>query len=276
MTTTRLTDPSPLDPTTALPVLEALDLAKTFTMHLQGGVRLPVLSGVRFTLYPGECAVLDGPSGIGKSTILKMIHGTYGIDSGALLLRGPDGAVTDLARADDRTMLRLRRTTLGYVSQFLRCVPRVPTLDVVAEPLLSARVPPEDARRRAGHLLERLRVPTGLWMLPPATFSGGEKQRVNIARGFVSDHPVLLLDEPTASLDAANRAEVVDLIEDQKAAGAAILAIFHDPRVRAEVADRLIDVGVFVPSGAVRSGRVPSGAGRSGPVPSGVENEESR
>ena len=248
MTTTHVTDRPLPGAGAGGPVLEALDLAKTFTMHLQGGLRLPVLSGVRFTLSAGECAVLDGPSGIGKSTILKMVHGTYGIDAGRLLLREADGSVTDLARVDDRTMLRLRRTTVGYVSQFLRCVPRVPTLDVVAEPLLAGGVAPDVARRRAGELLERLRVPTDLWMLPPATFSGGEKQRVNIARGFATDHPLLLLDEPTASLDAANRAEVVDLIGAKKTAGVAILAIFHDPRVRTEVADRVVDVGAFVPS----------------------------
>ena len=104
---------------------------------------------------------------------------------------------------------RVRRDTIGYVSQFLRTVPRVSALDVVAEPLVARGVDRDAARDRARELLARLNLPERLWALPPATFSGGEQQRVNIARGFITDHPILLLDEPTASLDANNR-EVVD------------------------------------------------------------------
>lgn len=217
---------------------------KTFTMHLQGGISLPVVRGVSFQVRSGECVVLSGPSGAGKSSILKMIFGNYRCDGGRIGVRHL-GAMTDLAGAEPRLVLNARRQTIGYVSQFLRAVPRVPALDVVAEPLLAAGLPREDARVRAGALLRRLNIPERLWSLPPSTFSGGEQQRVNIARGFISDLPVLLLDEPTASLDAANRAVVVDLIAAKKKDGVAMLAIVHDDEIRAQIADRTVDVTTF-------------------------------
>ncbi|MGJ4906517.1 phosphonate C-P lyase system protein PhnL [Bradyrhizobium sp. HKCCYLS2033] len=217
---------------------------KTFTMHLQGGISLPVVRGVSFQVRSGECVVLSGPSGAGKSSILKMIFGNYRCDGGRIGVRHL-GAMTDLAGAEPRLVLNARRQTIGYVSQFLRAVPRVPALDVVAEPLIAAGLPREDARVRAGALLRRLNIPERLWSLPPSTFSGGEQQRVNIARGFISDLPVLLLDEPTASLDAANRAVVVDLIAAKKRDGVAMLAIVHDDEIRGQIADRTVDVTTF-------------------------------
>jgi alpha-D-ribose 1-methylphosphonate 5-triphosphate synthase subunit PhnL len=225
-------------------VIDLVDVKKTFTMHLQGGVRLPVVSGVTFSARAGECVALAGPSGIGKSSILKMIFGNYRCDAGRILLsRGEE--VTDIATATPRAIIALRRHAMGYVSQFLRAVPRVAALDIVAEPLVAAGIAREEARRRAATMLSRLNIPERLWPLPPATFSGGEQQRVNIARGFLPDMPLLLLDEPTASLDADNRAAVVVLIAEKKRRGAAIVAIVHDEDVRDAVADRRIDVTRF-------------------------------
>lgn len=226
--------------------LAVSDLAKSFTMHLRGGIRLPVVENVSFTLEPGECAVLAGPSGVGKSSILKMLYGNYAVDAGSIRIAHA-GSTIDLAAASPREILAVRRDTLGYVSQFLRVVPRVAALDVVAEPLTARGVSNDEARDRAAALLARLNLPERLWHLPPATFSGGEQQRVNIARGFITDHPVLLLDEPTASLDAANRAVVIDMIAEKKRQGVAMLGIFHDIDVRDAVADRLIDVTAFAP-----------------------------
>jgi alpha-D-ribose 1-methylphosphonate 5-triphosphate synthase subunit PhnL len=225
-------------------LLSVQNVAKTFTMHLRGGVVLPVVTGVGFEVGAGECVVLGGPSGAGKSSILKMVYGNYAVDSGTILLRRGD-AMVDLASASPREILELRRSVIGYVSQFLRVVPRVAALDVVAEPLLVRGVNRDTALARAAGLLGRLNLPQRLWSLPPATFSGGEQQRVNIARGFITDHPVLLLDEPTASLDATNRAVVVAMIAEKKAAGTALLGIFHDDDVRAEVASRIVDVSQF-------------------------------
>jgi alpha-D-ribose 1-methylphosphonate 5-triphosphate synthase subunit PhnL len=219
-------------------------VGKTFTMHLQGGKRLPVVAGVQFDVAPGECVVLGGPSGAGKSSILKMIYGNYRCDNGRILVR--DGAeMVDVASALPRRVIRLRRGTLGYVSQFLRVIPRISALDIVAAAARDQGVDPAESELRARRLLAHLNVPERLWALPPATFSGGEQQRVNIARGFVGDHAVLLLDEPTASLDAKNRAAVIELIEQKKRGGVAMLGIFHDDDVREQVATRIIDVTVF-------------------------------
>jgi alpha-D-ribose 1-methylphosphonate 5-triphosphate synthase subunit PhnL len=225
-------------------MIEINNAEKTFTMHLQGEVRLPVVRGVSFQVSAGECVVLAGPSGAGKSSILKMIFGNYRCDGGRIGIRHRD-ALLDLGQAEPRDVLSVRRTTIGYVSQFLRAVPRVPTVDVVAEPLLAVGVSRGEARTRAAELLRRVNIPERLWSLPPSTFSGGEQQRVNIARGFISDYPILLLDEPTASLDAGNREIVVKLIEEKKSAGVAMLAIVHDDEVRRAIADRIVDVTKF-------------------------------
>jgi alpha-D-ribose 1-methylphosphonate 5-triphosphate synthase subunit PhnL len=225
-------------------MIEIANAEKTFTMHLQGGVRLPVVCGVSFYVNAGECVVLAGPSGAGKSSILKMMFGNYRCDAGQIGIRHR-GNVIDLAKAEPREILSVRRDTIGYVSQFLRAVPRVPTLDVVAEPLVVTGTPRAEAREQAGQLLRCLNIPQRLWMLPPSTFSGGEQQRVNIARGFICELPILLLDEPTASLDAANRDVVVHLIDEKKRAGVAMVAIVHDDEIRHLIADRVIDVTSF-------------------------------
>jgi len=218
------------------------NLSKSFTLHNQGGAVIPVMAGATLTVAPGECVGLTGQSGAGKSTLMRMVYGNY-LTAGGRLIVGD----TDVARSEPRQIIALRRHTLGYVSQFLRVVPRVPTLDVVAEPLLALGTPADEASERAAALLARLNIPERLWSLSPTTFSGGEQQRVNIARGFAHAYPALLLDEPTASLDATNREVVLALIEEAKARGAAILGIFHDEAARARVCDRLVDVTGFTP-----------------------------
>ncbi len=219
------------------------NLAKEFVLHNQGSAVIPVMAGAHMTVARGECVALVGASGAGKSTLMRMIYGNYLCDGGSILV----GDV-DVAQASPRAIIALRREVLGYVSQFLRVVPRVPTVDVVAEPLLALGVAADQARARAMDLLARLNVPERLWALSPTTFSGGEQQRVNIARGFVHPYPALLLDEPTASLDAANREVVLGLIEEAKARGAAIVGIFHDEGARARLADREVDVRAFTPA----------------------------
>lgn len=227
-----------------IPMIDIRNAEKTFVMHLQGGVRLPVVRGVSFHVSAGECVVLAGPSGAGKSSILKMIYGNYRCDGGRIGVQH-DGALVDLAVAEPRDILRIRRRTIGYVSQFLRAVPRIAAIDVVAEPLLADGVARDAAREKAAHLLGRLNIPERLWGLPPSTFSGGEQQRVNIARGFISQRPILLLDEPTASLDSKNRAVVLDLVAAKKRDGVAMVAIVHNDEVRDAIADRLVDVTSF-------------------------------
>lgn len=223
-------------------MIEIRDLSKTFTLHNQGSAVIPVMDGANLSVARGECVALTGASGAGKSTLMRMIYGNYLAAGGSILVDG-----VDVVQAEPREILALRREVLGYVSQFLRVVPRVPTLDVVAEPLLAVGVEAEAARDRARDLLTQLRIPERLWQLSPTSFSGGEQQRVNIARGFAHTYPAMLLDEPTASLDATNRATVLGLIEEAKARGAAIVGIFHDEAARDQVCDREIDVSDFTP-----------------------------
>ncbi|RMC35788.1 phosphonate C-P lyase system protein PhnL [Paracoccus alkanivorans] len=226
-------------------MIEVQNVSKEFTLHNQGGAVLRVMEGASLTVAKGECVALTGASGAGKSTLMRMIWGNYRTDHG--MIRVGDAQISG---AEPRRIIALRRSTLGYVSQFLRVVPRVPTVRVVAEPLLALGVAEEEAEARAAALLTRLNIGENLWGLSPTTFSGGEQQRVNIARGFIHPYPALLLDEPTASLDAANRETVMRLIEEAKMRGAAILGIFHDEAARERLCDRQVDVAGFVPGRA--------------------------
>ncbi|MDX8521763.1 phosphonate C-P lyase system protein PhnL [Mesorhizobium dulcispinae] len=224
------------------PVVHAKGLSKAFTLHTQGGIVLPVFEDIDLTVMAGECVCLHGSSGAGKSTLLRSLYANYKPDGGMILVKHL-GETVDLLAAKPREVVEIRRSTIGYVSQFLRVIPRVPTLDLVAEPAVAIGMPGDEARAKSKELLARLRISERLWSIAPATFSGGEQQRVNIARGFVVDYPILLLDEPTASLDAVNRQSVIELINEAKARGAAIVGIFHDEEVREGVADRLFEVG---------------------------------
>jgi alpha-D-ribose 1-methylphosphonate 5-triphosphate synthase subunit PhnL len=223
-------------------MIELKNVSKTFILHNQGSAVIEVISNVSFSVAAGECVALTGVSGAGKSTLMRMIYGNYLTQSGEIHI----GDI-DLVRAEPREVIKLRRDVLGYVSQFLRVVPRVPTLDVVAEPLRSLGDSEGDAKASAAALLHELNIPQRLWPLSPTTFSGGEQQRVNIARGFAYNYPAMLLDEPTASLDAANREVVLSLIERAKARGSALIGIFHDEAARDRVCDREIDMSRFTP-----------------------------
>jgi alpha-D-ribose 1-methylphosphonate 5-triphosphate synthase subunit PhnL len=218
------------------------NVSKSFVLHNQGAAEIPVMRGASLNVAAGECVALVGASGAGKSTLMRMIYGNYLTASGRIMV----GDV-DVASAAPREIIQLRRKTLGYVSQFLRVVPRVSTLDVVAEPLLVTGTPADAAKATAQELLTRLNIPERLWQLSPTTFSGGEQQRVNIARGFAFPYPALLLDEPTASLDPTNRATVLAMITEAKASGAAIIGIFHDHAARDEICDQQFDVTAFTP-----------------------------
>jgi alpha-D-ribose 1-methylphosphonate 5-triphosphate synthase subunit PhnL len=230
-------------------LLRARGLAKSFTLHARGA-QIDVFAGLDLEVAAGECVALAGHSGSGKSTLMRCLYGNYAPSAGSVEVR-QDGGWVDVAHAEPRAVLELRRRTLGYVSQFLRVIPRVPALDVVAEPLLALGMAREAAREEARHWLARLNLPPALWSLPPATFSGGEQQRVNIARGLIAAKPVLLLDEPTASLDADNRAVVIGLVRRARDEGAAIVGIFHDAEVRAAVVTRTFELERHHPRAAL-------------------------
>ncbi|MEB3213277.1 MAG: phosphonate C-P lyase system protein PhnL [Leptolyngbyaceae bacterium] len=221
----------------ATTLLKAENLHKSFVLHGQGGVTLPVLTGLSLQVHQGECVALVGASGSGKSTLMRSLYGNYRVDAGSIWVRHRDGWV-DLPQLQPHELLDVRKHTMGYVSQFLRVIPRVAALDVAAEPMMERGVSREEAIGRVEHLFTQLNLPKRLWSLSPTTFSGGEKQRVNIARAFAVDYPMLLLDEPTSALDALNREVVIQLIEEKKAAGCALIGIFHDEDVRDRVCNR--------------------------------------
>lgn len=231
------------------PVLSMQGVSKRFTLHHQNGVELPVLNDVDLQVHSGECVVLDGSSGMGKSTLLKLAYANYRASTGRIQVRSYAGSLLEVTEASARELLQMRRETVGYVSQFLRVIPRVGALDVVANALTDGDAASHEmvlnARSQAAILLERLRIPERLWSLPPATFSGGEQQRINIARSLIKPRALLLMDEPTASLDVVNTRTVVQLIQEAVSRGSAVVGIFHDPDVGADVATRRIDISRF-------------------------------
>lgn len=217
--------------------LAAAELTKSFTLHNQGGVRLEVLKGMSVCVSAGECVALTGVSGSGKSTFMRSLYGNYRVDGGAIWVKH-EGSWVDITQLEPHELIKVRRKTIGYVSQFLRVIPRVPALDIAAEPLLELGCDRETACRKIEKLFALLNLPPRLWQLSPTTFSGGEKQRVNIARALAVDYPILLLDEPTSALDESNRQAVIQLLEACKARGCAMVGIFHDEEVRNRLCTR--------------------------------------
>lgn len=218
-------------------MIQIKNLNKSFQLYNQNDTNIDVFKNINFRVNKGEVVALTGNSGTGKSTLLKLIYGSYVISKGDVLISD-----INIRKSSPRDILKLRKNKLGYVSQFLRVVPRVPTIDVVIEPLLDIGCEKKIALKKAQEILERLNIPKNLWNLSPLTFSGGEQQRVNIARGFIHNYPYLLLDEPTASLDQNNKNVVLDLIEKAKLNGSAIIGIFHDEAARNKVATREVNL----------------------------------
>ena len=222
-------------------ILKVEALSKHFTLHQQG-TRIPSCSGVELEVGSGQLTALTGPTGAGKSSVLKCIYRTYLPSAGHIWYRIADGRRIDLASADEHSVLALRGHDIGFVTQFMHCLPRKSALDVISAPLLTRGHSRADAHEHAADLLTRLNVPERLWRVPPATFSGGEKQRVNLARALIARPRLLLLDEPTASLDQATVERVIELLTEMKAEGIAMLAIFHDPHLVTRLADQVVEL----------------------------------
>ncbi len=222
-------------------ILEVKNFSKLFFLHEQGKA-IPSSHGVNIMVYPGKLTALTGPTGAGKSSVLNGIYRTYLPSSGEILYRRGNGEVIDLAMADEHSIIDLRRREIGFVTQFLRALPRQSTLDVVVQPLYRLGVDRQQARQQARDLLSALNLPERLWEISPATFSGGEKQRVNLARGLIAKPRLLLLDEPTASLDSNTAESVIDLLQQLKQQGIAMLAIFHHPELVTRLADEVVAI----------------------------------
>jgi len=223
------------------PILNIINISKDFVFHHQEGTRIKVLEDFSMEFFPGRATVLTGSSGSGKSTLLKMIYAGYRIPKGKILVRHQQEMV-DMAKALPSLIYEVRRHTIGYVGRVLKVLPRVSALETVIEPLLARRMEVRKAEQRGRQILDRLRIPENLWHLSATTFSGGDQQRINLARGFAAPYPILLLDEPTASLDSGTRDIVMDLIQEAIQAGTCVIAVFHDPPARKEITDRTIDL----------------------------------
>ena len=219
-------------------ILEVRELSKVFRLHVLNGKTIEALRDVSLEIAEAEILGLTGHSGSGKSTLMKCIHRTYLPGSGEVWLRRPGAQAIDLASCDEHAVLQVRRTSMTYCSQFLQVIPRVGAADVVAAELVRRGKSREMAHTAACKPLERLALPRELWDAFPATFSGGEQQRVNIARAVIERPFLLLLDEPTASLDAAAKGAVIDLMLELRSLGTSIILISHDGVTRSRLADR--------------------------------------
>lgn len=227
-------------------ILTVEDYAKNFRLH-ERNKTIPSASRVNLSVHPGCLTALVGPTGAGKSSVLKGVYRTYLPSAGRILFRTREGEIVDLAQALEHRVLELRKQEIGFVTQFLYCMPRKSAIDVVAEPLFARGMEANEARERAAGLLQQLAVPGHLWNVPPATFSGGEKQRVNLARGLIAQPRLLLMDEPTASLDSATAERVVAHIEALKTTGIGMLAIFHHPDLVRRLADDVVELSPPIP-----------------------------
>ncbi|MBK7326039.1 MAG: phosphonate C-P lyase system protein PhnL [Propionivibrio sp.] len=224
-------------------ILQVDGFGKHFQLHEQGKL-IPSSYDVSFSVRSGQLTALIGPTGAGKSSVLKGIYRSYLPSAGRILYRNAMGHELDLALASEHQILELRRREIAFVTQFLHCLPRQSTLDVVAQPLFSLGVSRDESRRRAAELLFAMNLPERLWSVSPATFSGGERQRVNLARGFIAKPRLLLLDEPTASLDPKTAECVISLIDGLKFEGTAMLAIFHNPETTRRLADQVVELAM--------------------------------
>lgn len=223
-------------------LLKVKAIYKGFTLHNQGGVYLPVLNGISLDVQKGEGVALSGKSGSGKSTFMRSLYGNYRVDRGSIWIKHRQNWL-DLTQLQPHELIEVRQRTIGYVSQFLRVIPRVPALEIAAEPLLELGENKTAACEKVKGLFSRLNLPERLWNLSPTTFSGGEKQRVNIARALSVDYPILLLDEPTSALDESNSEAAIQLLKERQAQGAALIGIFHDEDIRNRLCTRELIFG---------------------------------
>lgn len=218
-------------------IIEVHQLSKVFELHILHDKRITALQHIEMTIGEGEIIGLTGKSGSGKSSLMKCLYRTYLATTGEILYASHSGVI-DLVKADDHAIIALRRSEIRYCSQFLSVIPRVSAVDVVAGSLFRTEKNKEQARDRARALLETLGLPSGLWDAYPVTFSGGEQQRVNVARAIIARPRLLLIDEPTASLDTHTKDVVIGLIRELKQHGTSVLCISHDEYTLENLADR--------------------------------------
>ena len=223
-------------------MLQVKNLSKEFTMHIRGGTRIPSFTGVSVTTKAGSLLALTGPSGIGKSSLLKCIYRTYLPSAGEILYTAKDGTLVNLVSAGDWEIINLRQNEIGFVSQFFHVMPRISALETLIEPLVSRGADREEALEKAREMLSQVGLGKTLWDMYPSTFSGGEKQRLNILRAIITRPRLLLLDEPTASLDRGYKERIMNMILALKAQGTAMIGVFHDRDALLTLSDSRYDM----------------------------------
>lgn len=223
-------------------IIDIQGIEKIFTLHERDSTQVTGFSDVNFSVNRGELLALTGVSGVGKSSILKAIYRTYLVNSGKILFHRSDNSVVDLATCTESQVLKLRKREIGFVTQFLKVLPRISALQAVAAPLMETGVKEKVSLYQAAKLLEILGIREELFHISPLTFSGGEQQRVNIARGVIAPKDLILLDEPTASLDEQSSDKVLDLLLKLKDRGITMIAIFHDKNKIEKVADKTYEI----------------------------------
>ena len=221
------------------PLLEVRQLKKQFHLHLVDGRIIEPFADLSFQVEKGELFIISGKSGIGKTTILKCIYRTYLTTSGDIWYDSQFFGRVNIATASEEVVMKLREHELAFCSQFLKVLPRVPAVAVAAEPLVRLGMAREEAHREAEKWLRRLGIEESRWQASPVTFSGGEQQRLNLARAFIARPRFLLLDEPTASLDAISKSIVLEMIGEARAAGVTILTVSHDTTTMEPLADKI-------------------------------------
>jgi alpha-D-ribose 1-methylphosphonate 5-triphosphate synthase subunit PhnL len=229
-------------------LLEVRNLSKQFVVHHLHR-EVPAFNHLSFDVREGEFVLVAGPNGVGKSTLLRCLYRTYLPTAGEAIYHSRHGAI-DLVRAADVDIVKLRNEEIGHVTQFLRARPRISAIDWVAEPLMAAGTPREASRDAAAEWLHDFGLKRELWEAYPTTFSGGEQQKVNLARALIAPRRLILLDEPTASLDVQARAALVARLASLKRAGVALIGVFHHAEDLASLVNREVrlSAGADVPA----------------------------
>lgn len=222
-------------------LLEIKGLSKSFTIH-HLGKNMQAVRDIHLSLDEGEFIGIVGKSGSGKSTVLKSIYRTYLPEEGAILYRSEKFGLVDLAQLSERGVHHLRKHEIGYVSQFLNVMPRTTARELVEQSVIEMGESEEAAHQAAIDALSHFELDPELWDSYPNTFSGGQKLRLNIACAIVKKPRLLLLDEPTASLDDASKLKVREMLERLKTEGTTMVGIFHDLEFMDGLCDKVFDL----------------------------------
>ncbi|MCC0638101.1 MULTISPECIES: phosphonate C-P lyase system protein PhnL [unclassified Clostridioides] len=218
-------------------ILEVNNFSKDFELHALNKT-IKACSEINFTISKGEFLGIIGKSGAGKSTILKSIYKTYIPTTGEIIFNSEIYGKIDLSTIGDREMINLRKKEIGYVSQFLKTLPRITAIELVVHSLIESGFEKDCAYDMAKDILTQFEIKENLWDAYPNNFSGGEKLRLNLAQAMVKKPRLLLLDEPTASLDNQSKIYVKEKMLELKNQGTTMIGIFHDIEFMETVIDK--------------------------------------